>query len=538
MCQKFYGTFGIYNSTDQVKNTLNWTKPQLDMIHSIIIKLISVFDNDEYYDELLDVGKQLWLSPLDARIDILAEKLGLTSGVDTNTFETIDECVNAFTSSSLKYYYRNGQHLLQLVFSLGSGPSEPPVPFGEIANIGGDKDVILYGAVYEDILSAVSTQGLPTMDVVSDFVGYTSSNGSLLEIPRLNVKWTDGDCSTKDLNEHFLGPYSTEPVCTWNDTAKCCLVERALSNNYEYVLRQMKHSINPIAWDIEEKSDEEDHKKGMEALARFQSYRTDDITQNYYPMIFGSTIHSDDKPQYSRGISTTGITVSTNSADFWTLFKKTPYTEAFFKEIVDKREFSGTSSTLKGKQFPSGLGTRCSYQALVLVDKNDITATGGAKGYITLHGYDDLPDPRLHSIKLLPGKTYDIVVKPSHFVSDQRVLDLKPDDRQCMTREDDHELVLFNDYSNAACSFECQLQRAMVLCNCVPWKYPPPLSPKSNKHINLCHKEGNRCFERALSEDSGLEECACPKDCSFVKVQKNYLLSSLSKNVKIHYNFL
>ena len=132
---------------------------------------------------------------------------------------------------------------------------------------------------------------------------------------------------------------------------------------------------------------------------------------------------------------------------------------------------------------------------------------------MTLQGPDDLPDLRNNPISIVPGNSYDIVVTPSLYTSDQSVLDMDPDRRSCLTREESQGLTLFKEYSYGACKFECQLKKASSACRCVPWNYPQV------QDAPLCHTGGSQCFEEALSEGLPPEECDCPEECSSVRVR-------------------
>ena len=74
---------------------------------------------------------------------------------------------------------------------------------------------------------------------------------------------------------------------------------------------------------------------------------------------------------------------------------------------------------------------------------------------------------------------------------------------------------IFEEYSNAACYFECMLKFARNICRCTPWNMPT--IPTSEHAGIICDLFGHSCFNTVMKQQYRLEDCDCPSDCSSVK---------------------
>ncbi len=474
-------------------------------------------------DLLKEMASNMWLMSVDTRIKTIAKVKSdhLSGATVIPEPQGFNDCFEHFKRVD-PYYIK----LLQRwVFAQGGERShQPPVPLGEV--VGPDGFLILAkvandtGTILNKIFDEVELEKDLPMYLVSQYVGFVHQDSVFPEGPDKSLqKWK---CSSPGQIKYFQSTSSKELFCNLETSSStsgfnmegCCELEKALNNNYKHVLRQMKYALNPTTWHIEESSEVRDLSLSLKG-AGFSAYSMSSITQNYQPTIFGSTYgtgHFEKKPVFYRTPSTSGIAVTFNAKDFLSTYQSGPYIDAFYEEFVNKSVDSAQDAeNSHARIFPQGYGPLFSFQALVYI--NDDDGGGGGTGFMTLQGPDDLPDLRNNPISIVPGNSYDIVVTPSLYTSDQSVLDMDPDRRSCLTREESQGLTLFKEYSYGACKFECQLKKASSACGCVPWNYPQV------QDAPLCHMGGSQCFEESLSEGLPPEECDCPEECSSVRVR-------------------
>ena len=127
------------------------------------------------------------------------------------------------------------------------------------------------------------------------------------------------------------------------------------------------------------------------------------------------------------------------------------------------------------------------------------------------------------------GKAEEVFVgiRPEYLESSDDVKSMPLDQRQCLTagedlsQHSDLNYQVFAKYNRKACLLECQANRIMKLCNCLPYYYPRfDLVWKNN---TACDFEGLKCLAEYGDKAKALHvngsgfldgsSCNCPSDC-------------------------
>ena len=475
--------------------------------------LINSMDNSEDREKVLkEINSKLWLHSMGKRMAIFTEYLGLEYPVESTTNDTCDHLTQLANDDELILLHK-------WIFSQGGSPEEPPVPLGELLQPNfafmtwnGDGPQNFFLATLAMLSPGPKDPPLPTVQRYfrNDQYGY-GSDIEVEEIMSVSKPWKcDGA-----LMKSYFGGRNQQMFCNSSHqdlSGKCCLLEQFLQQNYRLVLSQMKYSISPITWQVEEKGDMEDV-LNMLPIDDFPVVPNLESTiLNYYPTVFASQDANEPSKQASqlfRTFSTNGISQSYNIKDFRSIYKDHNLLKIFYEEIVAKTE-SIPEDSLARTLHPKGNGPSFSFEAFIKVDSSKGVA-------LTVHGSSELPDTRGKPIMILPGNSYDIIVKPSLTTVDATVIDMDVEDRNCLTNLDPHNLTLFKNYTFGACRFECQLRLGLQKCGCIPWDYPSPTA--KNESFPICHKAAGICFEKVLSEGLSKDEsCYCPDDCNSVQV--------------------
>jgi len=74
---------------------------------------------------------------------------------------------------------------------------------------------------------------------------------------------------------------------------------------------------------------------------------------------------------------------------------------------------------------------------------------------------------------------------------------------------------LFKYYSRVNCEYECALNQAAEICQCIPWNIPR----LESDGIPFCNKFGNTCTQKVVQNQSIYKDCECPNDCEDVSFQ-------------------
>merc|ERR1712117_273470 len=123
-----------------------------------------------------------------------------------------------------------------------------------------------------------------------------------------------------------------------------------------------------------------------------------------------------------------------------------------------------------------------------------------------------------------------IIIRPSKQNSTTSFAGLDHKTRNCFYRDTDkehneHNVTMFNYYSEKACLFECRLKKAAKAAECIPWDYPVPQElegvPKEleDKIKNtLCYSMASENdslnkFNKEMNDVDATKGCNCKPDC-------------------------
>ena len=155
-----------------------------------------------------------------------------------------------------------------------------------------------------------------------------------------------------------------------------------------------------------------------------------------------------------------------------------------------------------------------------------------------VHGPLDFAEVVGKGFPIGKGEEVFVGIRPEYLESSDDVKSMPLDQRQCLTADEDLtqypdiNYQVFAKYNRKACLLECQANRIMKLCNCLPYYYPRfDLVWKNN---TACDFEGLKCLAKygdqakALHVDgSGFlngSSCNCYSDCDsttyFTEVSK------------------
>ena len=111
--------------------------------------------------------------------------------------------------------------------------------------------------------------------------------------------------------------------------------------------------------------------------------------------------------------------------------------------------------------------------------------------------YTASQDERKKSISLKPGYEYTIEITPVGQKSTEGLRDLSKFRRKCLLDYEVNENSIFKIYSKANCMYECEVEKAYEVCQCIPWDFFHEL--KSNGSATECDVFGRTCFQNAIN---------------------------------------
>ncbi len=122
-----------------------------------------------------------------------------------------------------------------------------------------------------------------------------------------------------------------------------------------------------------------------------------------------------------------------------------------------------------------------------------------------------------------PGFLYAISVVPTVTVTDSSALKMPLEKRNCLSKDESQNLVIFKTYSQTSCLFECQLRLATHSCNCTKWDYPkvderyPTCVDRHAYDFRMPELSSTDCFDTAMKKPVRLRDCDCPNDCDYIQ---------------------
>ena len=107
------------------------------------------------------------------------------------------------------------------------------------------------------------------------------------------------------------------------------------------------------------------------------------------------------------------------------------------------------------------------------------------------------------------GYISTFLITPSQIVTSEHTKHISREKRQCQFRDEFDEMILFKDYREANCNFECLLKAAYSECGCMPWDYP-----HLNSSMTICDRLGRDCFKQSIIVHESKQNCKCQRDCT------------------------
>ncbi len=291
-----------------------------------------------------------------------------------------------------------------------------------------------------------------------------------------------------------------------------------LIHNMDVVYKLLRLVVPPISKVANEKSEQADAGKMREFLHYVHHYnmRNESIFNEYATIAackYGNIPLSSECKLFSNVFSSSGIGYTFNSVPYWSMFRNTGSNFDFYKEMYETDnniddmlpryiENTGQNFALDFIVRHNSYGYKCN--CVTLYDQYQ-------KVFLSLHDPAVVPNLKSDGLLIQPGYFYDIRVQPSVTLTDSSALALKPETRNCLSRDENENLLLYNIYSQSACIFECKLKEALKQCNCSNWDYPriDPSAP-----LCLDAKEID-CFASVMEVDAQKYNCSCLNDCQY-----------------------
>jgi len=148
------------------------------------------------------------------------------------------------------------------------------------------------------------------------------------------------------------------------------------------------------------------------------------------------------------------------------------------------------------------------------------TPSGSRPFLLSVHDPSSPADLRNSAVKILPGREYTLLMRPTRYHKHDLLLSLSSlpamsshhlrrwevtkalaekdlDTRACRSKDDVDDLTVFSAYSRSACTLECEVKAAASLCGgCVPVDYP------QSDDLPICQGDEVACFKAEMAKGS------------------------------------
>ena len=129
------------------------------------------------------------------------------------------------------------------------------------------------------------------------------------------------------------------------------------------------------------------------------------------------------------------------------------------------------------------------------------------------------------SVDIKVGYISTFLIKPSQIVTSETTKEMEKEKRKCRFH-DENNLMLFKDYSQANCKFECQLKAAYEKCHCVPWDYP-----HLNDSMAICDGYVREIFKEIMVNPETKKACQyCENDCTTTSYSYSVYATKIDAN--------
>ena len=122
----------------------------------------------------------------------------------------------------------------------------------------------------------------------------------------------------------------------------------------------------------------------------------------------------------------------------------------------------------------------------------------------------NLIDQQRNTIVIQPGHHIMVKTIPKLVKTTKTFNELPQDERKCKLPSETQGLLYLREYTKARCETECALQKALSICQCIPWYYPSEYT-----NMPMCEMFGGHCFESIMSDEDHYKKCKakCLPDC-------------------------
>ena len=119
-------------------------------------------------------------------------------------------------------------------------------------------------------------------------------------------------------------------------------------------------------------------------------------------------------------------------------------------------------------------------------------------------------DQKRGQVELRPGYRVIIRVTPAIIKTSKSFQEFDTQTRNCKLSDERGEFTILQNYSLAGCEFECAMNRALEISQCLPWFYPNNFST-----VPMCDMFGANYFDNIMSDNTYYKNCStkCLEDC-------------------------
>ena len=145
------------------------------------------------------------------------------------------------------------------------------------------------------------------------------------------------------------------------------------------------------------------------------------------------------------------------------------------------------------------------------------------------NNYDinDLP------LELRFNKEYTIEVTPVGQQSSNDLKSFELEQRKCKLGTEKSKSSIFNIYTQSICRYECYVELAAKICQCLPWDFI------SSQTFKECDVFGRTCFFYTMKNvtQNPMNQCPhCLKDCDYIKFEKKVVSVDKLSHLDYHYS--
>ncbi|XP_071052550.1 pickpocket protein 28-like [Onthophagus taurus] len=208
--------------------------------------------------------------------------------------------------------------------------------------------------------------------------------------------------------------------------------------------------------------------------------------------------------------------------------------ETYPKYVHDWTPEKGYNSSVSLEALPlrsAGAGAHLGLTVILdaQVDSYYCTTTSSIGFKVLLSNPIETPKMADFGFFVRPGIEARIVVKPRKVDSTATLQSIDIVKRQCFFPRERY-LQLYRTYTERNCKSECQANKTLGLCNCVPYFLP------KNRTARICGKKHEVCVQKVkaqLEKPSLTPECNCLPSCFELSYEKSNSYNTISVKAKL-----